>query len=512
MRLRPEGSLRRSSARVALALSLIAPVLGGASGPVDTTDPTSLLPVVRVPGLAMAVIDEGEVSAVRLFGLADADSAKPVTEETLFEAASLTKPLFATVVLRLAERGEFDLDRPLHQYLASERLAHDPRSRQLTARIVLSHRTGLPNWGPDRLEFEFAPGERFGYSGEGYQYLQQVVEEVTGSTLDQLARREIFEPLGLVHSRLSWEESATPVLAAPHDMAGMAGEKRQVREAMAAATLHTTAEEYAKFMAAWMGGRLLRPRTMAMALEPVARIEPVADDPEAQRAAGRRIAWGLGWGLQLPAGDAEGVIAMHWGDNGDFKAFAAFDPRARSGVVYFANGANGLAIGEALAEPVVGDLTPTFDWLGYGRWDDPGEGERLAGVAAAAGGRHEEAIDNFRAALAAGSEDDSLARRIEWLEDLIELRASPVEVPVEILERWVGRYGPRTIAHDGDSLVYARDGRPPYRLIPLSPTLFLLEGETDFRLEIGLDAAGQPVKLIGRYVNGHVDESPRDSG
>lgn len=81
---------------------------------------------------------------------------------TLFEAAFLSRPVFATIVLRLAERGKLDLDRPLHELLPYERISHDPRSRRLTARLVLSHQTGLPNWGPpEKLEFRFEPGESF---------------------------------------------------------------------------------------------------------------------------------------------------------------------------------------------------------------------------------------------------------------------------------------------------------------------------------------------------------------
>ena len=114
------------------------------SGP----DYEALMQAARIPGLAVAVIEDGDVASVELFGLADAESGEVLSGEMLFEAASLSKPVFATAVLRLAERGEFDLDQPLHELLPNDRISHDPRSEALTARLVLSHRTGLPNWGP----------------------------------------------------------------------------------------------------------------------------------------------------------------------------------------------------------------------------------------------------------------------------------------------------------------------------------------------------------------------------
>ncbi len=157
----------------------------------------------RVPGASIAMIRNGELVGARGLGLADASAGTPVTAETLFEAASLSKPVFAYMVLKLAERGELDLDRPLSEILPHPDL-DDPRRDQLTARQVLSHTTGLPNWRPGRwsdnpgpLVLSFDPGSRFSYSGEGFEYLRRVVEKLTGSGLEDLATREIFEPLGM---------------------------------------------------------------------------------------------------------------------------------------------------------------------------------------------------------------------------------------------------------------------------------------------------------------------------
>ena len=480
----------------------------------------TLMARARIPGMTVAVIEGGRIVESQLLGVANAETAEALTAATLFEAASLSKPVFATAVLRLAERGELDLDRPLHELLPYERIAHDPRSAALTARIVLSHQTGLPNWGPERLEFEFDPGERFGYSGEGYVYLQRVVEATTGLTLDELARREVFEPLGMTHSRFSWPEGEAPELATPHDQAGRPQPKQQVHEGNAAASLHTTAEDFARFVAAWIDGTVLRPETLAAALAPVVRMRGEERDGDKPREVWERIGWGLGWGLQLPRAepaapdDGEPIavepIVWHWGDNGPFKAFVAFRPESRSGVVYFANSQNGLAVGRALVAGVVGDMDATFEWAGYERHDAPGFAERLDGFAAETDGAYEKAIEHFRAALAADPSDEQTAQRVEWLQDFLRIEETPVVVPEEILQRYAGSYGPRTLTLEEGTLHYQRQGRPLYRLLALSPTLFAVDGIVDFRLEVVLDEAAAPFKLVGHYLGGGTDESPRD--
>ena len=240
-----------------------------------------LMDEAGIPGLAVAVIEGGGIVSIETLGVAGADSGMPVTPTTLFEAASLSKPVFATGVLRLVERGELDLDLPVDRLLEYERVAHDPRAARITARLVLSHRTGLPNWGGETLELVGDPGEWFGYSGEGFVYLQRVVEHLTGLALDEVVRREVFEPLGMTASAFSFPEGETPALAAPHDEAGRQQETRPAREGNAAASLLTTAEDYARFVVAWMRGDLLREATRAEALTPVTRLAPALRDGDA---------------------------------------------------------------------------------------------------------------------------------------------------------------------------------------------------------------------------------------
>lgn len=483
----------------------------------------------RVPGLARAVVSGGAVAESGLFGLAHADAGVPVTADTLFEAASLSKPVFATIVLRLAERGELDLDRPLHELLPYQRIAHDPRSKRLTARLVLSHQTGLPNWGPEKLEFEFEPGAKFGYSGEGYVYLQRVVETVTGQSLEALARREVFEPLGMLDSRFAFAQGEATVagettdapardgrpglvLAAPHDQSGTPRPKRIPEQSNAASSLHTTAADYARFVASWIGAgeapRLLSKATLAKALSPAARVEPGETASSERRAVAERLAWGLGWGLFTPAG-GERPVAFHWGDNGDFKAFVAVDWVAGIGVVYFGNSANGLALGDRLAAPVADGLGPLLRFLGYGQLDDPGWSERLEGTIAAGEKRYRDAVAAFEAALAADPGNQETARWVAWLADLARVAKDAVDVPAGVLAAYAGHYGPRSLRLEEGRLVYQREGRSPFPLIPIRSDLFALDGLVDFRLEVVVDEAGEAVKLVGHYIDGSTDENPR---
>jgi len=150
-----------------------------------------------VPGLAIAVIRGGKTIWLHGFGMKEVKTAQPVTAQTVFEAASLSKPVFTYAVLKLVEQGKLGLDVPLTTYLPKPFIAGDERLAKITARLVLSHRTGFPNWPGDdgSVSIYFTPGERFSYSGEGYIYLQRVVEKITGRPLNEYMTEAVFTPL-----------------------------------------------------------------------------------------------------------------------------------------------------------------------------------------------------------------------------------------------------------------------------------------------------------------------------
>jgi CubicO group peptidase (beta-lactamase class C family) len=299
-----------------------------------------LLAEYRVPGAAVTVISDGEITLARGYGVLRAGGETKVTERTVFQAASLSKPVFAYGVHLLAREGILDLDRSLSEYL-DEPYVEDERVSRITARMVLSHSTGFPNWRPRRwtddpgaLEIEFDPGTRFQYSGEGYVYLQRVVEKLTGESLDVYLRRAVLEPLGMTESTYVWEERLEEIPASPHDGEGVPQRKWRPREALASGTLQTTALDYARFLKAL----LVDSELVGAMLVPEIRI----DD---------ELSWSLGMGVETAGNER---FFWQWGDDDTFKALAAGSRSNGAAVVVFTNGVWGLDVARPVVELVLG--------------------------------------------------------------------------------------------------------------------------------------------------------------
>ena len=318
-----------------------------------------------VPGLAIAVIRGGKTTWVHGFGIKEAKTNQPVMEDTVFEAASLSKPVFTYGVLKLVEQGKLGLDVPLTRYLPKPFVAGDDRLAKITARLVLSHRTGFPNW-PDNADgsvsIYFEPGERFSYSGEGYIYLQRVVEQITGKPLNDYMTKAVFTPLGMTSSSYVWRPDFDALTATGHGSDGKPVELWKPKEALAASTLNTTAKDYARFVEAVLNGKGLKPATVRemetpeIALDPECRI-CIKHEP---KQLSKNLFWGLGWGIQRKDGSD---ALWHWGDNGAFKAFVMAEPKSKSGVVMFANSENGLEIAKPVIDEAMGTHSLAFEWL-----------------------------------------------------------------------------------------------------------------------------------------------------
>ncbi len=157
-----------------------------------------------MPGVSISIIYNNKIyCSNKQFGFSDINLKTPVTNETIFEACSMTKPMFAYVVLNLIDEGKLDLDKPLYKYLDEQFICELNYDKLITARMILSHTSGLPNWRKGEEECEgpipiyFKPGTQFSYSGEGMFCLQRVIEKITGETLDVYAKRTLFDPLKL---------------------------------------------------------------------------------------------------------------------------------------------------------------------------------------------------------------------------------------------------------------------------------------------------------------------------
>lgn len=330
----------------------------------------SELPVLMeradLPGLSVALIRGRKLVWTKGFGVGHAEKKGPVTPGTVFEAASLSKPVFAYAVLKLADAGKLDLDRPLMEILGGNYdVGDDERLKLITARRVLSHTSGFPNWrrpiDSDTLPIIFTPGERFGYSGEGYVYLAKVVEKITGKRFEEFVKETVLGPLGMNDSSFVWEDRYADLHVFGHDKLGGVAERKERREGNAAASLHTTAPDYARFVIALLEGKGLKKETRREMLRSQIVLEKA---PE--------LSWGLGIGLVN--GDAKGPRAVwHWGDNGNSKAFVIASPKTGDGILFFANGANGLSFAEEVLEAagLAAEGAPALGWLDYERYDSP---------------------------------------------------------------------------------------------------------------------------------------------
>ncbi len=349
---------------------------------------TALMQEARIEGAAIALISGGEVAWTLPLGVRSRVSGTPVTEDSVFEAALLSKPVVAYLAQVLSDAGLFDLDRPLADYLGYDRKVADPRLFEVSARTALMHSTGFPNWRPagGDLLIEFDPGTMFSYSGEGFVFLQMAMEEVTGRTLESLVTEYVFEPLGMTSSSFVWKESFADQLAVAHDSDGNGLNKFTPAEANAAFSLHTTVRDYATFLLALARGDGLSEKGRMALTTP-------------QMSAEAGIYWSEGLGLEPRR---EGQALWHWGDQSGYRSFAYVTPNAGEGMVYLSNSENGMLILDRLYELLLSGPATSIAWLNYESLDDPGYklGRRLLDALADGGVKAAfEAYDAARADL-----------------------------------------------------------------------------------------------------------------
>ncbi|WP_197411476.1 MULTISPECIES: serine hydrolase domain-containing protein [unclassified Sphingopyxis] len=350
-----------------------------------------LMRIAGVPGVAIAVVDRGRLAWSRSFGVKNVLTRDPVREDTLFEAASMTKPVFAYVVMRLADEKRLDLDKPLARYRRPANLGIDPNLELITARQVLAHSTGLPNWASEPLVTSSAPGSRYTYSGEAFIWLQLVVETIMGMGLGSVMQAKLFGPAGMSHSSFGWDEAIARSVVFGHSEPPEGEQKlpsqptrelgdRLLRVASkwrkpiaswtyedsvaamretdpktppsthdllvnSAGGLLMTASDYAKFMVLMMD----RPGRADWEISDAARRAMLTPQLEVR---GRDISRGLGWELEQ---SSSGQLFQHSGSNyGIFKTLGVGDARSGRAIVVFTNAANGNALASRIVRQATG--------------------------------------------------------------------------------------------------------------------------------------------------------------
>ncbi len=325
----------------------------------DKTDEffTNLIKSNNIPGISVVIIDDGKVIYSNGLGVRSNDSQETVDTETVFSAASLSKQVFAYAALKLAESGDFDLDRPLHKYLEYEDLMHDDRYKLITARMILSHSSGLPNWRRGKLKLQFDPGKQFSYSGEGFVYLGKAIENHLPKEIEEVIQELVFDPLKMSNSSFIWQERFEANYAPPHDFLGTSIPKRKSQRHNLAASLQTTSEDYSKLILAMLNASDLKRGTIKEAFS--AQVE-LSD--------WNGLSWGLGWGIQQTE---KGKAVWQWGDNGTYKAFTMTYLNSKKGIVYLTNSQNGLRIVPEVVQYVFDDECPAFEMMDYSTEDQP---------------------------------------------------------------------------------------------------------------------------------------------
>jgi CubicO group peptidase (beta-lactamase class C family) len=393
-RIRAESFDRRSFVRGAAGIAGMALAAKGHGGAAESksvrgwTPPADFLSTLPglmrlacLPGMSIATVEDGMVNWVRTFGVSNAQTGAALTPDTLFEAASMSKPVFAYGVLKLVEQGMLDLDVPLVRYFRPPYLPQDPLIDRITARHALSHTSGLPNWGNEAdgntLRPEFNPSQFFSYSGEGYFWLQLVVEKITGKGLDAFMRSQLFNAAGMSCSMFACDEEQLASLSFGHaggrlqNGHGVRGVAHlltpyarkwgkpvrdwmhedwirvgtelnpneppvRVRFQNAAGSLLTTATDYAKFVA------LLVDRRARAGWELDPKLAKLMITPHAAVQRGEPFSWGLGWGVEH---GPTGTYFAHEGNNENvFTSYAIGDFGRGLGLVILANDGAGYSI------------------------------------------------------------------------------------------------------------------------------------------------------------------------
>ena len=339
----------------------------------------------HVTGAQIAIVDRGQLVWSEAFGMRSLDPPLLMERTTTTWAASITKSVFATYVMQLVERGEFDLDlpvarqlpKPLDQYEpyreTASLLVQDPQWQRVTPRMLFSHSSGLYNFAsfePDKkMHLHAAPGTAYHYSGDGINLLQFLIEQKKQRPLDVLMDEVVFTPLGMTHTGLVFRKDFESNIADRYDADGKFVAKTRRATARAAGSMTSSAEDLARFASALFAGRIVKPATLRKMLAPVIAIRTLhqfpqaANEPEDAEGPAVGLAYGLGWGLltRTPFGPA--FFKEGHGD-GAQDYMICFE-RRQACMILLTNSDNGELAFRPLLEGILGDTVTPWEWEGY---------------------------------------------------------------------------------------------------------------------------------------------------
>jgi CubicO group peptidase (beta-lactamase class C family) len=346
---------------------------------------TRLMRAAKVTGVGITILGDGKVAYQKAYGFRDKERGLALTPDSVMTAASFSKVAFAYLVMQLTDAGLLDLDKPVHQYLPKplpeyERykdLAGDARYKKITARMLLSHTSGFPNWrwltDDDALRIYFEPGARYAYSGEGIALLQLVVETITKRPLNDSMRERIFQPFGMSRTSMVWESRFEGDYANGYDEDENSLGRQNRDSADAAGSMQTNLGDFSRFMQAVMEGKGLSGKTRELMLTPQVPIVskrqfPTLATETTDENRSIRLSYGLGWGLYwTPYGRA---FFKEGHDEGLRHYTVCFDER-KTGIVIMTNSSNGEGIYKELLETLLRNTFTPIEWEGFTPYNRP---------------------------------------------------------------------------------------------------------------------------------------------
>lgn len=373
----------RIAATLLVATTIAAAAACSPTGPTPSdidAEAQRLMAAEDVKGMALAIIDNGEVVHVASYGYRNVEKRLPLETDTIMYGASLTKTAFAYMVLQLVDEGHFDLDQPLHTYLdkpipeyeSYADLAGDDRWRALTARHVLNHATGFHNfrWLHDdrKLRFNFDPGARYGYSGEGFYLLQFVLQDGLGLDVKAEMQRRIFDRFDMPNTSMQWRDDFADNLADGYGIDGAFQPHDERSNVSAAGSMDTTITDQARMWAGIVRGDGLTDESRSELVRAQLAIDTARQFPSLiEEKDERGPATGLAAGLGLVTFESAHGKAFFKGGHDDWTGnMVVCIDATRDCIVLLANSVRAELIYPELVEYVLGNPGAPW-WWEYGR-------------------------------------------------------------------------------------------------------------------------------------------------
>lgn len=336
-----------------------------------------LMDTAVVTGLCIGIVNDGKPVYIKGYGYKNKTLNQLNDTSTCFYAASLTKVVFAYIVVQLAQEGVIDLDKPLYSYLPKpipeydnyKELAGDDRWKLITARECLDHTTGFPNWrsNDQKMAIYFTPGSHYAYSGEGLMLLQMVVEEITHRKLEDMAQEKVFKPFHMTRTSFIWQSRFESDYANGHGIEEDTVKKDRYKEAYGAGSMETTIGDYSRFVSALLNKKGLDGKYWNEMFSPQIAINSntqmfslnVADTTSANKAI--ELSYGLGVGLfKTPYGRA----FFKEGHGFGWVHYMIAIPQQKTALIMMSNSVNGESIFTELTQKLAGIVIP-YKWESY---------------------------------------------------------------------------------------------------------------------------------------------------